>query len=116
MQYVANIPEDIQRLIETGVIKMSEAPLSFQLPNGLELTMFPKDHAKSGLATLMNRGKADAVRPETRGELWARFVQAIETTDFKALASFYKSAMPKNEPHILPKTSIVPPPSNPVKA
>lgn len=61
-------------------------PIDIKLPNGLIIAMMP--HATG--RTLMKPGAVN----ETEAELWTRFVHALSTTDWKALASVYSTAMP----------------------
>lgn len=75
-------------------------PIDIKLPNGLIIAMMP--HATG--RTLMKPGSVN----ETEAELWTRFVHALSTTDWKALASVYSTAMPAP---IVPRA---PAPSKPV--
>lgn len=64
---------------------MPKDVLTLRLPNGLELSMFARNTTKLPFS------RSNEVS-ETEDELWERFIHAIDTTDFKALSTFYKSA------------------------
>lgn len=60
--------------------------ITVRLPNGLEISMYAKQVGNSMF-------KKDKVPAESEEALWARFVEALNTTDWKAFASFYQSTM-----------------------
>lgn len=85
------VAEDYERLQQIGELAMDEM-ITHKLPNGLELTMFRNGMKRKADSFLrVSDGKpSDA---ETDQELWQRFVHALESVDFKALATFYRSSM-----------------------
>lgn len=62
-------------------------PAQIKLPNGLELQMFPIPERRKGFAVVESG--------ETEAELWARFAEALKSTDFEAIAKVYSVATPR---------------------
>lgn len=91
-RYVCNIPLDIQRLTDEGHFGMI-LPISLKLPNGLEITMTPKQRASKVVAMIRGARQGDDDEVETEEMLWQRFIDAIKATDFAALTKFYESTM-----------------------
>jgi hypothetical protein len=72
---------------------MPKDVLTLRLPNGLELSMFARASNKMPFVRTNEPH-------ESEDELWERFIHAIDTTDFKALSTFYKSARRMPSPKV----------------
>lgn len=62
--------------------------IEIKLPNGLIIAMLPNNGTRPLLST-------KSPVQETEDQLWQRFIHALTTTDWKALATVYSTAMPQ---------------------
>lgn len=58
-------------------------PLTIKLPDGLELTMWPRQAQRNAWGKIIVPG-------ETEGEVWIRMAHSLKTHDFTALSRVYQ--------------------------